>query len=80
MKTKFDNTQQNSNYSLREEKDETISHIVSELSKLAQNWVQDQERLGWKIDSQGFVQTILILPYNQMVNAQTRIRPSKRLT
>ena len=43
-------------------------------------WGQVHTRLGWEGDPLGIVQEIKISPYNQMVYAQTRIRPWKKKT
>ena len=75
----MNNIQQNSKCTLCGGKDETINHIISECSKLAQM----EDRTGydwvgrWYV---GIVQEIKIWPYNQMVYAQTKIRRAERDT
>ena len=54
------------------ERDETINHIISECSKLA-----DQTRLGRQGDPLGNVQESSIRPYEQMVYAQPSRCPRK---
>ena len=39
--------------------------------------IQDQRRVGGKRDPLGILQVIKIWPYEQMVEAQIRIRPRK---
>ena len=63
IKTKIHNTQQNSSCKLYDDKDETINHILSECSKLAQ-----KKYKSWR-DRVKIVQASGIQSYNQMVHA-----------
>ena len=76
IKARIDKTQQNSKCRLCGDRDETINHIISECSKLAQG-VQGETRLGRQGDPLGNVQKISIRPYQQMVYAQPGTCPWK---
>ena len=73
IKTKIDNTQQNSNCRLCRNKEEMLNHIISECSKLEQN--EYHARLGGKGDPLGIVQEIEFLSCYQRIDAITKIRP-----
>ena len=75
VKARIDKTQQNSKYRLCGDRDETINHIISECSKLAQK--EYKIWLGGQSDSLGIVQEIELWPYEQMVYAQPKICPGE---
>ena len=67
---RIDKTQQNSKCRLCGDRDETINHIITKCSKLAQ-----KEYKTRKGDSLGDVQEIYFWPYEQIVYAQPSISP-----
>ena len=62
IKASIDKTQQNSRCSLCGDRNETINHMISECSKLAQK----EYKIG-QGDSLGIVQEFEVLPYDQVV-------------
>ena len=62
IKSKIDNTQQNSKCRLYGDKNEIVNPFITETKE-----VQDKERLGRKGDLLGIVQEITIWPYSQML-------------
>ena len=70
IKARIDKTQQNSKCRLCGDRDETINHIISECSKLAQKEYKKRHDLVGKGDPLGNVQKISIRPYKQMVYTQ----------
>ena len=60
IKARIDKTQQNSQWWLYGDRDETINHITSECSKLAQKEYKTRHDLGGQDDPLGNVQKILI--------------------
>ena len=69
--------QQNRRYRLCGEWDETINHIISECSKLAQREDKTRyDRVG-EGDSTGIVQEIEVRPYEKLVYAQLGISPGE---
>ena len=80
IKARIDKTQQNSKCRLCSDRDETINHIISECSKLAQKEVQGETRLGGQGDPLGNMQEIS--NYNKPLEKRkhTNIWASWRLT
>ena len=76
IKVKTDHAQLNSKFRLCGERNKTFNKIISECSKLVKKW---STRLGTTgcVKSLGTLQVIQIIPYYQVVYAQTRISPSK---
>ena len=60
IKSKIDNTQQNSNCRFTRDRDEIVNPIISECSKLARKKVQDEVQLGEKVKPPGIVQEVQI--------------------
>ena len=71
VKTKIDNVQKNSGWSLYRDKGELENHIISECSKLAQK--KYKVRLHGKGDHLEIVQDIKIRPWWKIVYTPTRI-------
>ena len=80
MKARRDKTQQNSKYRLCSDRNETINHIISECSKLAQKAYKTSHDWMGQGDPLGDVQEIEIWPYEQSVYAQPCICPREWLT
>ena len=77
IKARIDKTQQNSKCRLCGDRDETINHIISECSKLAQKEYKARHDWVGKDDPLGNMQKITIRPYKQMIYAQPSICPRK---
>ena len=75
IKARIDKTQENSKCRLCSDRDETISHMISECSKLIQEY--KTRLLGWQGDPLGDVQEIEIWPYKQIVYVQPSTCPRK---
>ena len=77
MKARIDKLQQNRKCRLCGDKDDTINHIISKCSKLAQKEYKTRHNWVGKNDPLGTVQEIVIKPYKQMLYVQPRIHPGK---
>ena len=71
IKARIDKTQHNSRCRLCGDRNETINHIISECSKLAQQEYKN------RYDSLGIVQKIEVWPYEKMVYTELRICPGE---
>ena len=76
IKARIDKTQQNSKCRLCGDRDETINHIISECSKLAQKEYETTHDWVGKVIHWD-VQEIWIWPYEQMVYAQPSCCPGE---
>ena len=77
IKARIVKTQQNSKRRSCGDRDETINHIISECSKLAQKEHKTRHELGGQDDPLGNVQGIEIWPCQQMLYAQPNTYPWK---
>ena len=75
IKAKIDKTPKIANIGLCVDRDETINHIISECSKLAQNEYKTRHNWVGKVIHWELCQEIY--PYEQMVHAQPRICPGE---
>ena len=76
IKARINKTQQKSRCRLYGDRDETVTHIISECSKLTQKEYKTRHDWVGKViqgDPLGDVQKSEVWPYEQMVYAQPRI-------